>query len=190
MAFAHDYLREYAAYILVFTSFILLLLISAFHLFEDILIPEGFGQTSYLLTILGIGFLFYAHSQILDSILLHNLETRLLFLFNSLALTFNIVLNLVFIPTYGMEAAAIITALSYLLLWTLILIYLVIFNRSLTLIQSGIEGLLITIPFILHILYEFLLILWILYLMLSTIILIRNKGLISRLRALFINLSG
>jgi len=190
ISFAYDYLREYTAYILVTSGFFLLLLFSAFRLFPGLLIPAGFGQTPYLLTILGLGFLFYAHSQILDSILLNDHKTWLLFLFNSIALVCNIVLNLIFIPKYGMEAAAIITALSYLLLWLLILQYIVFRYRELSLIKTGLEGLLITIPFFLQLFFEWIPLVWIIFILLSIFIIIRNRELIYKLKSLIINISG
>jgi O-antigen/teichoic acid export membrane protein len=186
-SFANNYLKEYTAYILLASACILILLISIFQIFPGLLIPAGFEQTPLLLKILGIGFLFFAQGQIMDSMILHDNKTSLLFYYNFAALICNIILNLIFLPIYGMIAAAIITSLSYFFLWTCIIIYVICNHKGIHVSDAILDLLLIIIPFLIFLLNNALYLSWILFLLLSWIVIVRNKKLLRNLRSLLPN---
>ncbi|GEM_PF-2601675 len=117
--FDRTYLRHYATLMLLGAGWILALVLGAFSLFRHILVPPGFEAVPSLILIIGLGYLFFAHSQILDSIILKEKKSSILMIFMSIALLLNIVLNLIYIPRYALTAAAWTTMVSMMVLWLL-----------------------------------------------------------------------
>lgn len=118
--FDRTYLRHYATLLLLGAGWVLAVILGAFSAFRHILVPPGFEAVPPLILIIGLGYLFFAHSQILDSIILKEKRSSKLMIFMGIALLLNIVLNLIYIPRYALTAAAWTTMLSMVVLWLLI----------------------------------------------------------------------
>ena len=79
--------------------------------------PEFVAQGTQVLPIVAVGALFYGlYGAIFAWILIVAKRTRLVFVLVSLSAAMNLVLNVIFIPDYGIIAAAITTLIAYLAL--------------------------------------------------------------------------
>ncbi len=117
--FDRTYLHHYATLLLLFAGWVLAVILGAFSAFSLVLVPPGFEAAPPLILILGLGYLFFAHSQIVDSILLKEKKSSVLMALVAIALSVNVILNLIYIPRYGLSAAAWTTMVSMFVLWAL-----------------------------------------------------------------------
>ncbi|MBN2423848.1 MAG: oligosaccharide flippase family protein [Calditrichaceae bacterium] len=182
---AISYMKEYAGLMIVICIGSLLFIISVFNLFSQVLIPDGFIKILLLIQILGIGFTFYGHSQILDSLILQRNNTFILFIFNLMVLIINIVLNMIFLPLYGLIAAAVISALSYFLLWLFVIIYLKVHCRQLKLISMTIEFTICITPLVINLIFDTLFISWLLFLLVCILLVYKNRKIISQIKTIY-----
>jgi O-antigen/teichoic acid export membrane protein len=79
--------------------------------------PEFVAQGTVVLPIVAMGTLFFGlYGSIFAWILTVAKRTRLIFVFVSVSATVNLILNIIFIPVYGIIAAAITTFIAYVIL--------------------------------------------------------------------------
>ena len=84
--------------------------------FINILFGSQYMAAEQTLRILSIGFLFYSMTQILENLILVIGKSKI-FLINIIILSvFNLILNILLIPKYGISGAAFSTTISYILL--------------------------------------------------------------------------
>lgn len=122
--FLHEYLKDYSTLLMLICSALYFGLLITFNLLADTLIPRGFGQVRTVILIVGLGYLFYGHSQLLDGWLILKKKTTPLLLLFLIGLAMNIILNLVFIPRFGITAAATVTTVSFVFIWLALMVYL------------------------------------------------------------------
>lgn len=105
----------------------LILLIFGYYIFIDLVIelinPE-YKSANDIIMILIVGFFIGVINQIYQGIMYADGNEKAILIDTSLIALINLVLNLVFIPTYGIKFAAFSTSLSFLLLFILRTIYL------------------------------------------------------------------
>ncbi len=123
--FLNKNLNEYSVLITIAAQGLYLFIAGVFIFFNELLIPPGFSLSFKVLVVTGAGYLFYGHSQLLDGWLILKNKSRVLFYASSFALIVNWILNLVFIPRYGLLAAAVTTTVTFVLLWAILLAYLI-----------------------------------------------------------------
>jgi len=122
--FIFNNMKDYATLNVLAMQTLYLLLLTVFTVWKESLFPAGFEQAFTVIVIAGFGYIFYGHAQVLDGWLILERKSGILFLASLSALAVNLILNIVFIPRYGMLAAAVTTTLSFIVLWLSILIYL------------------------------------------------------------------
>ena len=118
--YAQEKLREMGRVYQILTKWVFLLTLPAFavmFLFPEAVINFFFG-TKYLgaskaLQILALGFMFHTFLGLNGLSLTVIGEPKLNLIGNSLAATLNVILNILLIPAYGLEGAAVATAVSY-----------------------------------------------------------------------------
>lgn len=105
----------------------LILLIFGYYIFTDLVIelinPE-YKSANNIIMILIVGFFIGVINQIYQGIMYADGNEKAILIDTSLIALTNLVLNLVFIPTYGIKFAAFSTSLSFILLFILRTIYL------------------------------------------------------------------
>ncbi len=122
--FLEKNLREYAALITLAGETLYMGLLIVFYIFRKILIPPGFSQAWQVIIIAGFGYLFYAHAQLMDSWYILKNKNRSLLGISFSILVLNLILNFLFIPRYGLIAAAWTSTVSFAVLWLFLIIYL------------------------------------------------------------------
>lgn len=75
-----------------------------------------YGKAFYIFEIFSLGIWFSLMLSPLVNVLMSRREYRFLFLLSVISLTLNIILNYMFIPTYGSYAAAVVNVLCYLII--------------------------------------------------------------------------
>ena len=106
--------------IMVFPIFLMLVIFPG--AFINIFFGPEYILASNSLRILSIGFLFYSTSIILHSLISAIGKTKLILFNITISAIFNIVLNIVLIPKFGINGAAIATTISYMIL-TIVFFY-------------------------------------------------------------------
>ncbi len=117
-------MKDYATLSMLAMQTFYLLLLTVFTIWKQSLLPPGFGQAFTVIVIAGFGYIFYGHAQVLDGWLILERKSGILFITSLGALIVNLILNIIFIPRYGMLAAALTTTFSFIVLWLGIIIYL------------------------------------------------------------------
>ncbi len=123
-SFLIRHLKAYSGLITVSCAAIFWLIILIFHAFRSVLIPSGFEMSLQVLNVVGLSYIIYGHVHTIDGWLILKNRNVALVGISATGLLFNIVLNFIFIPRFGLLAAAVITGLSFLLIWILLLFYL------------------------------------------------------------------
>ena len=123
-------LNDYSVLITTAAQGLYLLICGLFVLFAKQLIPQGFGLSFKVLAIAGAGYLFYGHSQLMDGWLILRHKSRVLLFASLVALGVNLILNVIYIPRYGLVAAAVTTTVTFILLWIMVLVYLMRSEKS------------------------------------------------------------
>ncbi len=159
-SFGRIYLKYYATFLLLLAAWVLGGILSVFSLFNQILIPTGFETTPKLILIIGVGYLFFSHSQILDSIILKEKKSKLLMFVMLIILSLNIILNLIFIPMYGLHAAAWTTTISMMVLWFLTNALVHRLQPDLSLMPVNRNFLALCLPFLVLIFYHNFFLFW------------------------------
>ncbi len=140
------HLRAYGSLIALSCATIFWLIVFIFHLFKNVLVPSGFEASLTVLNIVGLSYIIYGHVHTIDGWLILKNRNRALVGISAAALLLNIALNIILIPRYGILSAAIVTGISFLFIWGLLLLYLRRFVRSSYLAAIAFNVLLITAP--------------------------------------------
>lgn len=170
-----QYLKDYSTLIALSLNAILLLVIALFTFKNDWLIPAGFEEALIILAVSGFGYLFYAHAQFLDGWLVLIKKSGLIFIFSLIGLIINIVLNIIFIPRYGMIAAAAVTAFSFVIIWLALIVYLITKKRDYGFAGLISEFFLTLLPMMLYFISAEILLSCLLFLAIAAVLLIKNQ---------------
>ena len=82
-----------------------------------IIASRDYYESWSVMVALIIGMTFFSFAQFLGTIYTANKKTAMAFATNMISSIVNVVLNMIFIPKYGAQGAAIATSISYLVLW-------------------------------------------------------------------------
>ena len=82
-----------------------------------IIASRDYYESWSVMVALIIGMTFFSFAQFLGTIYTANKKTAMAFATNMISAIVNVVLNMIFIPKYGAQGAAIATSISYLVLW-------------------------------------------------------------------------
>jgi O-antigen/teichoic acid export membrane protein len=122
--FAKQTFNDYSLAVFFINSFIFIVLFIFLQFWKIRLSNDHYWDSLQVYFILGIGYIFYSQYHILDNYLLYSKKTLHLIALSIVILTLNIIFNIIYIPHYGIFAAAYITSGSFVLQWGIIFIYL------------------------------------------------------------------
>ncbi|WP_456408482.1 oligosaccharide flippase family protein [Caldithrix abyssi] len=172
--FFKQHVGAYAALIALSCAGILWILLLLFHYFPSLLLPAGFEVSKTVLLIVGLGYMIYGQAQMIDGWLILKNKSNILVGISAVALAFNLIFNALFIPKFGILAAATITAFSFLLIWLAIIIYLGRFLNKKALSVTVLKTALFTAPFFLLFVYNQPLVWFTLFLFMGLLEFMRN----------------